>query len=105
LTTEFAPSLSLPPTAPSTQAAKQLLLQIAEQEDAYQTALSDTYQDLGEKRFKSLRRALPMTRNKIEWEKVRTSLFLEMPPLIVPEQISGYKLGGELTASKGGLSS
>jgi len=88
LTTDFAPSLSLPPTAPSTQAAKQLLLQIAEQEDAYQTALSDTYQDLGEKRFKSLRRALPMTRNKIDWEK-----------------ISGYKLGGELTASKGGLSS
>ncbi|KIM28917.1 hypothetical protein M408DRAFT_68710 [Serendipita vermifera MAFF 305830] len=85
LTTEYTPTLSLPPSAPSTQAAKQLLLQIAEQENTYQSALSDTYQDLGEKRFKTLRRALPMTRNKIDWDKV-----------------TGYKLGAELTASRGG---
>ncbi len=70
LTTEYTPTLSLPPSAPSTQAAKQLLLQISEQENKYQTLLSDTYQDLGEKRFKTLRRALPMTRNKIDWDKV-----------------------------------
>jgi hypothetical protein len=47
-----------------------------------------------------------MTRNKIDWEKVRISCFSDgTPSLTVPEQISGYKLGGELTASKGGLSS
>ena len=73
LTTEFNPILSLPPSAPSTQAAKQLLLQIADHENTYQTTLSETYQDLGEKRFKTLRRALPMTRNKIDWDKVSSS--------------------------------
>jgi capping protein alpha len=71
LTTEHTPTLSLPPSAPSNQAAKQLLMQIADHENNYQTTLSDTYQDLGEKRFKTLRRALPMTRNKIDWDKVR----------------------------------
>jgi len=88
LTTEYNPTLSLPPSAPSTQAAKQLLLQIADHENTYQTTLNDTYQDLGEKRFKTLRRALPMTRNKIDWDKV-----------------TGYKLGAELTASRGGFGS
>ncbi|KAG8836877.1 F-actin-capping protein subunit alpha [Serendipita sp. 407] len=88
LTTEHVPVLSLPPSSPSPQAAKQLLLQIAEQENTFQTALSDTYHDLGEKRFKALRRALPMTRNKIDWDKV-----------------TGYKLGAELSAGRGGFGS
>ncbi|PVG00236.1 F-actin capping protein, alpha subunit [Serendipita vermifera] len=88
LTTVFHPTLSLPPSSPSPQGARQLLLQITEAENTYQTTLSDTYHDLGEKRFKALRRALPMTRNKIDWDKV-----------------TGYKLGAELTASRGGFGS
>lgn len=88
LTTEFTPTLTLPPSSPSPQAARQLIAQITEQENTYQTSLSDTYHDLGEKRFKTLRRALPMTRNKIDWDKV-----------------TGYKLGAELTASRGGFGS
>ncbi|CAG8719676.1 1679_t:CDS:2, partial [Acaulospora colombiana] len=88
LTTGFHPTISLPPSSPSPQAARQLLLQIIEAENTYQTTLSDTYHDLGEKSFKALRRALPMTRNKIDWDKV-----------------TGYKLGAELTASRGGFGS
>ena len=76
LTTEFTPTLTLPSSSPSPQAARQLLAQIMEQENTYQTSLSDTYHDLGEKRFKTLRRALPITRNKIDWDKVfNTRLF------------------------------
>jgi len=84
LSTSFTPKVTLPPSAPDSAAAKQLLAQISEQEGKYQTALSDTYQDLGEKSFKPLRRALPMTRNKLDWEKV-----------------TGYKLGAELQTSRG----
>jgi len=86
LSTSFTPKLTLPHSAPDPAAAKQLLAQISEQEGKYQAALSDTYQDLGEKSFKPLRRALPMTRNKLDWEKV-----------------TGYKLGAELQASRGGF--
>jgi len=71
LSATFTPKLTLPSSAPDSAAAKQLLAQISEQEGKYQAALSDTYQDLGEKSFKPLRRALPMTRNKLDWEKVR----------------------------------
>lgn len=71
LSTSFTPKLTLPPSAPDPAAAKQLLAQVSEQEGKYQAALSDTYHDLGEKSFKPLRRALPMTRNKLDWEKVR----------------------------------
>jgi capping protein alpha len=42
---------------------------------------------MGEKTFKALRRALPLTRQKLDWDKV-----------------VGYRLGAELAASKGGFS-
>lgn len=77
LSTSFTPKLTLPPSAPDPAAAKQLLAQVSEQEGKYQAALSDTYNDLGEKSFKPLRRALPMTRNKLDWEKVRGCICIQ----------------------------
>ncbi|GLB38434.1 putative F-actin-capping proteins bind in a Ca(2)-independent manner to the fast growing ends of actin filaments (barbed end) thereby blocking the exchange of subunits at these ends [Lyophyllum shimeji] len=80
-------SLTLPPAAvtstPSASASKILAL-IADEEGNYQRSLNETYHEMGEKTFKGLRRALPMTRQKIDWDKVL-----------------GYKLGAELTSSKG----
>ncbi|KAG8984840.1 F-actin-capping protein subunit alpha [Tulasnella sp. 427] len=82
------PSLTLPPPHPTpanSQTATKLLKLIEIQEGEYQTSLANVYHDLGEKTFKGLRRALPMTRSKMDWDKVL-----------------GYKLGAELSASNTG---
>ena len=39
-------------------------------EDDFQKALNDAYVELNENTFKELRRALPLTRHKIDWDKV-----------------------------------
>lgn len=65
--------MSLPPailqSSPSPSAAKVLAL-IESEEGDYQTSLTETYQGMSEKTYKSLRRALPMTRSKMDWDKV-----------------------------------
>ncbi|KAJ7134535.1 F-actin-capping protein subunit alpha [Mycena epipterygia] len=87
LSTTHTISLSLPTaivtSSPSASASKILAL-IEDEEGKYQVSLNDTYQEMGEKTFKGLRRALPLTRQKLDWDKVL-----------------GYKLGAELASSKG----
>jgi len=94
LQTSHTPTISFPPSSlsssssslsPSTIASK-LLASIDIQESAYQTSLNDAYAEMGEKTFKGLRRALPLTRQKLDWDKVM-----------------GYKLGAELAANKSGF--
>ncbi|KAF9651563.1 F-actin capping protein, alpha subunit [Thelephora ganbajun] len=90
LATNHEVSLSLPPTifqSSPTQSAAKVLALIESEEGEYQTSLTETYQDMSEKTYKTLRRALPMTRSKMDWDKVM-----------------GYKLGAELSAGKGGFS-
>ncbi|KAI0287971.1 F-actin capping protein alpha subunit [Russula brevipes] len=87
LETKHQASIALPTsvTAESSSAsAKKVLALIEDQEGAYQESLGDTYHEMGEKTFKGLRRALPLTRQKLDWDKVL-----------------GYKLGAELSSSKG----
>lgn len=55
---------------------------VEKHEDAYQAAIERVYDDLSEKAFKALRRQLPVTRQKVDWDKV-----------------TGYKLGAELAKS------
>ncbi|KAJ7935556.1 F-actin-capping protein subunit alpha, partial [Mycena leptocephala] len=55
-------------SSPSSSASKILAL-IEDEEGKYQTSLTDTYQEMGEKTFKGLRRALPLTRQKLDWDK------------------------------------
>jgi len=85
LSTTHNLSLSLPPgiSAASTTSASKILAIIEAEESKYQNSLTDAYAEMGEKTFKGLRRALPMTRQKLDWDKVL-----------------GYKLGAELTANK-----
>ncbi|KAJ8463412.1 hypothetical protein ONZ45_g17590 [Pleurotus djamor] len=87
LTSEHTVEIPLPPALsdrPPAELAPKILALIADEEGKYQVSLNDTYQEMGDKTFKALRRALPLTRQKIDWDKVL-----------------GYKLGAELASSKG----
>jgi capping protein alpha len=59
--------------------AADIVRQIAGIEKKYQEDLNKAFSSLSEGAFKSLRRQLPITRQKIEWEK-----------------ISGYRLGQDI---------
>ncbi|KIY44797.1 F-actin capping protein, alpha subunit [Fistulina hepatica ATCC 64428] len=89
LTTSHSVTIDLPPavvaSSPGAFASKTLAL-IDNEEGNYETSLGEVYQDMGEKTFKGLRRALPLTRQKLDWDK-----------------ILGYKLGAELSSGKGGF--
>jgi len=52
---------------------------ITKVEQAYQQSLDTSYSTMGDTTFKALRRALPITRTRIDWSKIRN-----------------YKIGGEM---------
>ncbi|KAF8574893.1 F-actin capping protein, alpha subunit [Ramaria rubella] len=87
LSTNYSPTFELTPaviSSPNASSASKILALIEARETDHQAALNDTYTEMGEKTFKGLRRALPLTRQKLDWDKVL-----------------GYKLGAELAGSKG----
>jgi capping protein alpha len=53
--------------------ASDIVKKIKETEHEYQQALNESYVQLGDSTFKGLRRALPVTRNKLDWNKVNCS--------------------------------
>ncbi|OJA16840.1 hypothetical protein AZE42_03629 [Rhizopogon vesiculosus] len=84
LNTSHDLSISIPAavsSVPHISTASKIFALIEAEESRCQTSLNDSYHEMGEKTFKGLRRALPLTRQKIDWDKTM-----------------GYKLGAELTA-------
>ncbi|EDN09993.1 conserved hypothetical protein [Histoplasma mississippiense (nom. inval.)] len=75
-------SISLPVNS----SADTVIKRIAAAERAQQLELSDAFSRLSEGAFKGLRRQLPITRQKVEWEKV-----------------GGYRLGQDISGGKGRL--
>ncbi|KXN74417.1 F-actin capping protein, alpha subunit [Conidiobolus coronatus NRRL 28638] len=59
--------------------AKNVIKQILKSENEYQTSLNEGYTHLAERAFSGLRRALPLTKTKMDWSKVMS-----------------YKIGSEL---------
>ncbi|MCJ1336336.1 F-actin-capping protein subunit alpha [Bachmanniomyces sp. S44760] len=67
LTTNKPLTLSIPSSSPS---ASEIVKQIAAAEKKYQEELNKGFAALSEGAFKGLRRQLPVTRQKVEWEKI-----------------------------------
>ncbi|TPX31921.1 hypothetical protein SmJEL517_g04873 [Synchytrium microbalum] len=65
--------------------ASSTIKQILKIENDFQTYLNESYAQLSDNTFKALRRALPVTRNRIDWNA-----------------IGSYRIGSEITASAGG---
>ena len=95
LTTRKPLTLSLPSSSAS---AQEILRAIAVAEKEYQEELNRGFVALSEGAFKALRRTLPVTRQKVEWEKIggyRVSSFLFF-------RCGGLEWGFELGLDKGG---
>jgi capping protein alpha len=54
----------------STSNASDAVREIAKLEKSYQTEVNQAFTKLNEGAFKGLRRQLPVTRQKVEWEKI-----------------------------------
>ncbi|CAG8795115.1 23103_t:CDS:2, partial [Dentiscutata erythropus] len=50
--------------------AKAYTKSITNAENEFQSSLNESYIDLSENTFKGLRRALPLTRHKLDWDKI-----------------------------------
>lgn len=95
LSTTHSVTLALPPSitpSSATSSASKIFALIEAEEGRYQTSLNDAYAEMGEKTFKGLRRALPMTRSKLDWDKVSGLLASYYPHYVKLLVVSRFSL-------------
>jgi len=78
LNTDTTQTTKIPEGSPDATASAALKA-IAKVEQSYQEALDVSYRSMGDTTFKALRRALPITRTRIDWNKIKN-----------------YKIGGQM---------
>nr|ODN94991.1 F-actin capping [Cryptococcus depauperatus CBS 7855] len=84
LATNHTVSFPYPSSASGSQSVvSQIVTTISKIETNYHFELNDVYGKLGDKTFRALRRALPVTRQKMDWDKV-----------------TGYSLGADLSKAR-----
>ncbi|KAJ2850324.1 F-actin-capping protein subunit alpha [Coemansia brasiliensis] len=77
--TDFSADISKQDGETEEKVAERVAKVIKEYEAQFQQSIADGYRQLSERTFKGLRRMLPLTRSKVDWEK-----------------LANYKIGGEL---------
>lgn len=70
LNTDFQKALTMNAGATPQATATELFKVIQKAEAEFQAALDKSYETMNENTFKALRRILPITRTKIDWEKI-----------------------------------
>jgi len=78
LNTDTAQTVKIVEGSPDVTASNALKA-IARAEQTYQESLDASYRSMGDTTFKALRRALPITRTRIDWNKIKN-----------------YKIGGQM---------
>jgi capping protein alpha len=71
LLTKYLKNTTSKAASDSKALAEALLKDIKKLEQDYQTAVEHSYNTMGDTTFKALRRVLPITRERIKWEKIK----------------------------------
>jgi capping protein (actin filament) muscle Z-line, alpha len=103
LHTRKGQTLDVKQSTPINSQAASIVKAIEKFEEEYQQELFKQSSDLSEGAFRALRRQLPMTRQKIDWDKVSMSVFNDdyyrsmLTQFLFFQQVLNYKLGSELS--------
>jgi len=79
LNTDTTQTLNIPSSGGPDAVAQAALKAVSKAEQSFQESLDSSYRSMGDTTFKALRRALPITRTRIDWNKIKN-----------------YKIGGQM---------
>lgn len=77
LSTNHQPMIEISGEESSNKKPKEVVEAIQKTESGYQAALNNAYSHLGDDTFKLLRRALPVTKQKVNWNNLKSRIVLD----------------------------